>query len=172
MTSRLDVALLVTPPSPAYECQTNDSAHLTVSSRWELTHNPPCRASTEPNPVPAIIAEDKPEGATVGDVILKQVAAGHSEEFTMSPRLCHLAFLGFCFALFTSSGWGESPVKSGPAKDAPGSDLHGDPLPARARARLGTIRFRYGSTVVRLAASPDGKRLASLGTDQVIRIWT
>src|SRR5579859_443959 len=94
------------------------------------------------------------------------------EEFAMCSRLRCLAFLG-CFSalVFTSSGRGESPVKSGPAKDAPGSDLHGDPLPAGARARLGTIRFRYGSTVVRLAASPDGKRLASLGTDQIIRIW-
>jgi WD40 repeat protein len=54
----------------------------------------------------------------------------------------------------------------------PHFDAHGDPLPAGAVARFGTVRFRVGSDQVRRAhaLSPDGKYLAVEDHDG-IRLW-
>lgn len=58
-----------------------------------------------------------------------------------------------------------------PASDkAAPTDLYGDPLPAGAIARLGTIRFRHGGWLTDVLLSPDGRTLISAGRSSV-EIW-
>jgi RNA polymerase sigma factor (sigma-70 family) len=55
------------------------------------------------------------------------------------------------------------PEKAPVAAAAAAVDLHGDPLPADALVRFGTLRFRAGSGIRTLAVFPDGKRLVAGG---------
>jgi WD40 repeat protein len=57
------------------------------------------------------------------------------------------------------------------AADTPGVDRHGDPLPAKARVRLGTVRLRHpGHGLIGLAAASD-QLLVSVGEDNRVCWW-
>jgi RNA polymerase sigma factor (sigma-70 family) len=62
------------------------------------------------------------------------------------------------------------PTTTPDAKTESRRDQAGDPLPDEALARLGTLRFRHGGTILSLAFTPDAKSLVSQGEDG-IRIW-
>jgi WD40 repeat protein len=56
-------------------------------------------------------------------------------------------------------------------KARPRVDLWGDPLPAEALLRLGSVRFRHQNAVTAIAFSPDGKTLASADSDGRGYLW-
>jgi hypothetical protein len=73
----------------------------------------------------------------------------------MSSLLHHWSLLGFVFAALAAE---------------PRLDRYGDPLPAHASVRLGTLRLRPAKPVGTFALSPDGKTLATAEPWR-IRLW-
>jgi WD40 repeat protein len=52
----------------------------------------------------------------------------------------------------------------------PTTDRHGDPLPDRAIARLGTLRFRHGDSIASVAFTTDGKQILSHSFGSIV-LW-
>jgi RNA polymerase sigma factor (sigma-70 family) len=66
------------------------------------------------------------------------------------------------------------PVAARPVErqeEKPAVDLHGDPLPPHAVARLGTLRFRGTNLVLQAAAVPGGKQLLGMGFSSTVVLW-
>jgi RNA polymerase sigma factor (sigma-70 family) len=73
------------------------------------------------------------------------------------------------------SNTAEPPSTSASNGERPGIDAYGDPLPAGAVARLGTVRYRVGMWPFALTPSPDGRKLATIGRtssqSDTLTIW-
>src|SRR5688572_7287000 len=77
-------------------------------------------------------------------------------------RRCILLAAGLLSAAATA--WAQDPGKEA-------TDRYGDPLPAGAVARLGTVRLRHTGWVLDAAFSANGRVLASFGGDRRLRLW-
>src|SRR5947209_8521486 len=84
--------------------------------------------------------------------------------WTMSSLLVSLPLLlGLCGAARGGA--------DGPPAPAARADRYGDPLPAGALARAGTVRLRHPGWVTTVAFSPDARLIAALATDGTLRLW-
>jgi dipeptidyl aminopeptidase/acylaminoacyl peptidase len=83
---------------------------------------------------------------------------------------CVLAGLLACAIAVAGPARQDPQAQPGAKANAPATtDLYGDPLPAGALARLGTVRFRVTATSI--AYSADGKLLAAGGSDNHIHLF-
>jgi WD40 repeat protein len=63
------------------------------------------------------------------------------------------------------------PVSAPQSTKAQSLDRHGDPLPAGARIRLGTVRYRQNGSIGRIAYSPDGQFVVTDVGEQWLQVW-
>ncbi len=112
----------------------------------------------------ALAAADHRNAGAVPPVVLA-LADGASRGGTMVGLK---AALGLLVAVLAVAGGGMVGA-AGPRRAAPGAPA--DPLPPGAVARLGTVRFRPGSTVASIAFAPDGRAVASGNGDGTISLW-
>lgn len=95
----------------------------------------------------------------------------------MKKCVCLPLLLGFVAVGFTLAHEGAKDARTpqgakGPPKaESDRVDNFGFPLPPGAIARMGLARLRHGGYLYSLMFSPDGKSLASRGSDGRVRIW-
>jgi WD40 repeat protein len=80
-----------------------------------------------------------------------------------------------CLALLLGAAvFGAAVLGAGQAQEGAKSALtnhDGDPLPAGALARLGSLRWRHAEPILFVAFVQDGKAVLTGGQDQVFRLW-
>lgn len=87
-------------------------------------------------------------------------------------RAVPLFLAGFFLTFGLAVGTGTSgAVEDEKSADSARLDLHGDPLPADAVLRLGTVRFRHGGSVQNLRFLADNKSIVSYCQDGYLRVW-
>jgi WD40 repeat protein len=84
----------------------------------------------------------------------------------MSARRVLLMLLASFLAVPLPAAPSPPAIKQGRSTDA-----LGDPLPAHALLRVGTVRFRHGCAVTNVFVAPDGKTVLSAGLDNTLRVW-
>jgi WD40 repeat protein len=96
---------------------------------------------------------------------------------SMAARILCMGVICVCAALCFAQNPNTkgSDVKAEPLPNTPAvgvrtTDAEGEPLPAGVLARLGSIRWRHGSGIIRSALSADGKRLATISKSSVA-VW-
>ncbi|HMF10826.1 MAG TPA: sigma-70 family RNA polymerase sigma factor, partial [Gemmataceae bacterium] len=114
------------------------------------------------------------QGAIVATQALRAMAGGKIKvAVLLTCSLLAVSAIGYQLSV----GGGQPRDGTKPAVDEPKAesrqpraDLHGDPLPPGAVARMGTVRFRNGNLIAGVAYSPDGKWLASGGYGGTVRL--
>src|SRR5436853_525970 len=63
-----------------------------------------------------------------------------------------------------------SPAPALPPQARPGTDRQGDPLPAGASSRFGSVRWLHGPGASRVVFAPVGQLVASFGSGNVLTL--
>jgi RNA polymerase sigma factor (sigma-70 family) len=148
-------------------------------------------------PFAAGLLAPEPAGAAALALLVRTTAAGVLSPATLSAHTLRLAdhavrtlpafslkttvllivavaaLAGAALALYPGGAKdpvAEAPQGAGRPAPVPRTDNFGDPLPAGAIARLGTVRFRTAEWVGPFALSPDGRTLAA-SAGRAVSLW-
>lgn len=112
--------------------------------------------------------------ATLAQAGMQTFAIGKGRAAVLAAILLFATGTGgtLFYALTPQAPRDQAPSKTAlpPDNEKPSArvDVHGDPLPDGAIARLGTVRFRTSGLVYACAWSPDGKTLAASSMDNTV----
>ncbi|MBI3409879.1 MAG: hypothetical protein HY040_16190 [Planctomycetes bacterium] len=82
-----------------------------------------------------------------------------------------ILLLALAFLAIAQTGRAFQEPAPPPRAVAQKGDIHGDPLPEGALARMGTVRWRHGGPVTFIGYTAQGKQLITACTDGFFRVW-